>query len=877
MRIVGNNPQLSRQTQGTASGAITGGKPVIVNTDGTVTEISATAVAVAASVGSATAFEAAQVGVMDAVFDPDQNKVVIVYPDVGNSGYGTAIVGTISGTSISFGSPTVFESANTASTSKSVCYDTSNNKVVIVYRDNGNSGYLTARVGTVSGTGISFGTVSVIRSTQAFYTSCAYHAQENKIAAVYQDASNSHYGYIISFPVSGTGIGTIGNYAVFSDNNSVNALWHPSALVYDSNAEDLVVVYLDTANSNRLTAKVCRINGTNWTFGSAAIVDSGTSGEWSTVFDSNSNKIVVVYRDQNNNNYGTAKVGTVSGTSISFGSGTVFAVHDTPNFQRIAFDSNVNKVIIPYRATSKGRINTGTVSGTGISFDGEIIYNNNNSAYGVAVFDSGTNKTAIMYMDQGISNHGYASVFSHASTTTNLSASTSESFIGFAEDTVATGQPVTINTKGAIDDNMPQLESASSSLGSEVVYASATARYSNATFDSSNNRVVIAYSDGSNSSYGTAVVGSVSGTSMSFGTPVVFESSSLVNILYNPYITFDSNSNKAVILYVDGNNSNYPTAIVGTVDPSDNSISYGTPATLQTSGAANTDMSIAFDSNSNKVLAIYGDGGNSNYVTAIVGTVSGTDISFGTKAVVYSGSGGYNSVSFDSNSNKFAVFYYDASNAYGKCRVATISGTDVTFGTEATYASASSKYPKSTFDSSNNKIVVAFEDDDNSDYATAVVGTISGTDITFGTEAVINQGNIQLIANHSITFATGINKIIHFTRDGTDGDHGKVHIGTVSGTGISFGSTILVNGGDALSGVTVTFDSNSKKAVLGFMDEGNSNYGTAVVLTPAGTLEDLTPAQTYFVQTDGTLSETADDPSVTAGTAVAGSTLIVKG
>ena len=56
-----------------------------------------------------------------------------------------------------------------------------------------------------------------------------------------------------------------------------------------------------------------------------------------------------------------------------------------------------------------------------------------------------------------------------------------------------------------------------------------------------------------------------------------------------------------------------------------------------------------------------------------------------------------------------------------------------------------------------------------------------------------------------------------------------------------------------------------------------SNYGTAVVLTPAGTLEDLTPAQTYFVQTDGTLSETADDPSVTAGTAVAGSTLIVKG
>ena len=180
-----------------------------------------------------------------------------------------------------------------------LCYDTSNNKVVIVYRDSGNSGYLTARVGTVSGTGISFGTVSVIRSTQAFYTSCCIScSKENKIAAVYQDASNSHYGYIISFPVSGTGIGTVGNYAVFFLIIIALMRWHPSALVYDSNAEDLVVFYLDTANSDRLTAKVCRINGTSWTFGSATIADSGTSGEWSTVFDSNSNKIVVVYRDQ---------------------------------------------------------------------------------------------------------------------------------------------------------------------------------------------------------------------------------------------------------------------------------------------------------------------------------------------------------------------------------------------------------------------------------------------------------------------------------------------------------------------------------------------------------------------------------------------------
>jgi len=40
MRIIGNNPQLSRQTQAIASGAITVGKPVIVNTNGTVSQVS---------------------------------------------------------------------------------------------------------------------------------------------------------------------------------------------------------------------------------------------------------------------------------------------------------------------------------------------------------------------------------------------------------------------------------------------------------------------------------------------------------------------------------------------------------------------------------------------------------------------------------------------------------------------------------------------------------------------------------------------------------------------------------------------------------------------------------------------------------------------
>ena len=84
MRIVGNNPQLSRQTQGTASGAITGGKPVIVNTDGTVSGVGITNVS--ASSGSPTVFESAGSTYISATFDSNSNKVVIAYRDDSKSG-----------------------------------------------------------------------------------------------------------------------------------------------------------------------------------------------------------------------------------------------------------------------------------------------------------------------------------------------------------------------------------------------------------------------------------------------------------------------------------------------------------------------------------------------------------------------------------------------------------------------------------------------------------------------------------------------------------------------------------------------------------------------------------------------------------------------
>ena len=127
--------------------------------------------------------------------------------------------------------------------------------------------------------------------------------------------------------------------------------------------------------------------------------------------------------------------------------------------------------------------------------------------------------------------------------------------------------------------------------------------------------------DEGNSNYGTAIVGTISGTSVSYGTAVVFESATSKPIKS----TFDSNSNKIVICYSDQGNSYYPTAIVGTI--SGTTISFGTK--VQGASSAAWEVTATFDSTSNQVVMFYRDDGNSDYPTAVVATVSGTSISFG--------------------------------------------------------------------------------------------------------------------------------------------------------------------------------------------------------------------------------------------------------
>ena len=432
-----------------ASGVIPNGSTVVLNTDGTVGLITSSG-APTDSVGVKTTFTA-NASNTRAAFDSTNGKVVIAYEDGGNSSYSTAIVGTVTGTGITFGSAVVFESAT--SYPNSIAFDSTNDKVVIVYRDVGNSSAGTAIVGTVSGDSISFGTPVEFNSSYSNDISIVHDSGNGKMVIAYRDqGGNSSYGTAVVGTVSGDSI-SFGTPVVFE-----SAATSQCAAVYDSANGKVVIGYRDDGNSYYGTAIVGTVSGTSISFGSATVFEEGNANPIRGVYDSANGKVVFAYQDGGNSSYGTAVVGTVSDTSISFGTPVVFNAGQVEHVAA-TFDSTagVNKVVIAYRDDANSDYGTaivGTVSGTSISFGDEVVYNSSNSTETGITLASTNGKVVIVYKD---GTPGTASVFTTNGLVTNL---TSQNYIGIAAAGISSGATGKITIPGGINSGQTGLTTA---------------------------------------------------------------------------------------------------------------------------------------------------------------------------------------------------------------------------------------------------------------------------------------------------------------------------------------------------------------------------------------------------------------------------------
>jgi hypothetical protein len=461
-----------------------------------------------------------------------------------------------------------------------------------------------------------------------------------------------------------------------------------------------------------------------------------------------------------------------------------------------------------------------------------------------------------------------------------------------ASGTIGNGVTVGLNSNGTVTAVEETLTSAS--IGSATTFESGNRDMQNVrpiAYDSTNNRVVIAYRDSDNSGYGTAVVGTVSGNTISFGTPVVYESA---DSLFNAPV-FDENAGKVVIFYRDQGNSERGTAIVGTV--SGTSISFGSPTVFNSGGASDYNSPV-YDPDTQKVVNFYYDEPNSRYGTAVVGTVSGTSISFGSEVVFETADSQFISATYDTTANKIIVAYRDAGNSsYGTAIVGTVSGTSISFGSPTVFATSDSRNISVTYDASAGKSVICFRDFGDSNKGKAVVGTVSSTSISFGSLITFDSGNLfdELL---SVEYFAAGSKIVVAYRI-TSGA-GKYRAGTVSGNSITFDSAVTLGISNMSTG-GITYDSTEEKIVL-CAEQGSSN-GQCQVFNPAYSVTNftdfigisdaaisnaasgsvtikggistnvtgLTANSTYYVQANGTLSTTASD--VLAGKALSSTSI----
>jgi len=723
-------------------------------------------------------------------------------------------------------------------------YDASAQKVVL--GSNYSTGYFQIVVLTISGTNLTKGTAATPYSSPSSYVCGVYHEAEQKCVFINMFSSlNNTMVHVAT--VSGTSV-TINSSTAVPSETTIHYL---SATYVNTTTPRVLFIGKSTSNSNYTRGFTFTVSGTTPTFNSnSANLDTNTNAGSSCVYNSQAERGIGFFV-VGNTVYGISIEMNGSGDLVSLGTKKTIS-SGSPNYNLTnnssVYDPLGYLTYVTYYSggiTNRLQLQKISYSSNTLTIEGESAISTSGTEVGIG-YDSTNKQIGVSFKNGNDGDDGYGRVYTIAGTSTNVS-----SYIGITNAAISSGATGEVAVKGGLSTGGNVLPY-SLSFGTAATFDGGTIYQRAVAFDSNSNKVVIAYRDNSNSDYGTAIVGTVSGTAISFGSEVVFEAAD------SRYTTavFDSNSNKVVIGYSDYGNSQYGTAIVGTV--SGTSISFGTPVIYES--APSRYQASTFDTSSNKVVIAYQDNGNSNYGTAVVGTVSGTSVSFGSPVVYEAGDVQGQGAGFDSTNNKVVIAYRDGGNSgYGTAIVGTVSGTSISFGTAVVYEAANSNGASVTYDSTAQKIVISYTDTGAST-ANAIVGTVSGTSISFGSPVVFSASSIY---GSSVIYDTSQNKIVISYGSVSSG---KSLAGTVNGTTISFGTATTFSAA-ATGEVSAVYDSSTNKTVTTFaLTTGYA--GKAIVGSLANT---LTIGSTYYVQDDGTLATTSS--STKAGKAISATAL----
>lgn len=326
------------------------------------------------------------------------NKFVVVYKDAADGNNGTAKIGQTSGTYISFGDEKEFRAGTVDFLAVSALYE---DKFVIAYTDADDYNHGTVKAGSISGTTITFGSEAEYLSANGAAHNAIVAMTDSQFVVAYQDTSDAFKGKLRVGSVSGTTI-SLGSVQTFK---SGSANFISLAKINDT---QFIVAYRDNADSSHGTVKRGTISGTTVAFDAEAEFLSYNGAEYIDVTMINNDTFVVVYRDNYDANHGVAKLGTISGSTITFSAESEYVAANGVYYNAAStFDSPYFVVAYADHSDSgHGTAKVGVVKDGLISFYEESEFLSNGIAAYISIAVLNDEEFIVSYRDGADSKHG---------------------------------------------------------------------------------------------------------------------------------------------------------------------------------------------------------------------------------------------------------------------------------------------------------------------------------------------------------------------------------------------------------------------------------------------------------------------------------------
>ena len=614
-------------------------------------------------------------------------------------------------------------------------WDSANDRLAIIYYTSEGTAGSYLLIAEKSGGVLVYGTPQLLVAGTLGNPQILFDSANSRVVIAAHDNTNSQSACWVAAVNPTTNSATIGSAVEWlpTGNNANNV-----RVCYDSTNSKVIIFCIDSTDASTMKTVVGTVSGTTITFGTPGTVapSPGPLDDYALAYDSVAAKVILFFTDQS---YSATQyyIGTVSGTSISFGS--KFLAESVQWYSLYAdWNPNAQKVIVNYQPDYGSRVfKQGALSGSTFTWDDAVpAYFSGGGKQADNVLYNATNDKFLLFMGQT------GTVYQEVTVSGDTSVFSSASVVYEAADwrirpaTVTDGNDFFVyetDDSSGVRDLKFGIGDASVSAASPCpgvtlgLEQTAAVGYGNNTefrraASIGGNRFIFLYRDDATNNY-TVVAGQTdSAGDITFGTPVLISGTDAWQTLS----LSKAGEGKACVF---GENVTAALCTAHLITVTGLSISVGAANRPVVSGIDNTGSTIDYDPASGKVVAVWAQ---SSVMYSCVGTPSGTTISWGTP--VNNGAISLtDSVLTNIDSGKF-TYAYNSTGA--KIRVANISGSGLAFGSEYVcddISAAGGTSGQVAVDPATGNLVVSFfcsEYPQNMDQRVRLA-SVSGTAITW--------------------------------------------------------------------------------------------------------------------------------------------------